>query len=519
MRRLTAYILVLFIQAVLWLPAIPFLFSPGKFPADDGFFYLQIAHNIASGIGITFHEISATNGFHPLWQGICAVLAFLTPGAKGNLIYVVWAVQVILFWRAIDAFGILQINADYFFSLAGAAFLALIFLGMGTLYLTEAFLSLFLLVRMIGCMEDAKAGLWQFFQVGVWAGLLLLSRLDMIFVIATLSLIFFLSKRSFRPLPIAAYLAGGSVLVAPYLAWNYLTFGHLLPISGVIKSSFPVIQESGPGGLAMGLGILCLGYLAFLLLISKEKRFSWRIALCVGSLLHLLYISLFQGATAQWYWVPQYIVVALLITELGAYLFEKWIDRFLPSNTWKMGLVVLLIVPATTMSWLKLRYEFSFSGVKSLHVQVVDPVESFAKKLDEHLPAGTAILVYDTPGKLAWYSDLRIIPTDGLVNDYAYEEALSTVGIHAFMQKHEIRYLLTPWQKSGPFLYHRGNLEVLKTDSLAADIRVFSPLSQTDAGGFSFSAKQIIWQAPSPLATWHSDYDQVVLWEISEDRE
>lgn len=519
MRRLTPYILVLSIQAILWLPAIPFLFSPGKFPADDGFFYLQIAHNIASGNGITFHEISETNGFHPLWQGICAVLAFLTPGAKGNLIYAVWAVQVILFWRASDPLGRLQKNTNHFFVFAGVAFLALIFLGMGTLYLTEAFLSLFLLVRMIHYMEKAEAGPWQFFQLGVWAGLLLLSRLDMVFVIAALSLTFFLSKRSFYPLSIAAYLAGGSVLVAPYLAWNYLTFGHLLPISGVIKSSFPVMQTSGPGGLAMGLGILCLGYLTFLILTPKQEGYSWRIALCIGSLVHLLYISLFQGATAQWYWVPQYIVVALLITEIGAWLFEDWLDRLLPDVHYTLPLVLLLLIPVVAMSWLKLRYEFSLSGVKSLQVQLVDPVESFAKKLDERLPAGTAILVYDTPGKLAWYSDLRIIPTDGLVNDYAYEEALSTTGILAFMQQHEIQYLLTPWQKSGPFSYHRGNLEVLKTDSLAAKIRVFSPLSQTDAGGFSFSAKHIIWQAPSPLATWHSDYDQVVLWEISGDRE
>lgn len=495
-----------------------FLFSPGKFPADDGFFYLQIAHNIASGNGITFHEISDTNGFHPLWQAICAALAFLVPGAKGNLIYAVWAVQILLFWGAI-AYLPVGLEQSSRFRPTGVSFLALVFLGMGTLYLTEAFLTLFLLVRMIFFV--AVSGVWQervelkiSFLFGFVAGLLLLSRLDNVFVITALSLVFFQHTRSFRLLPIASYLAGGSLVVVPYLAWNYLTFGHLLPISGVIKSSFPIIQESGPGGLAMSLGIFCLGYLAFLLLIRKEEGFSWRIALCIGSLIHLLYISLFQGATAQWYWVSQYIVVALLLTDVVAYLLEKWIDRFLPSNTWKMGLVVLMIVPAIAMSWLKLRYEFSFSGVKSLQVQSVDPVESFAKELNKRLPAGTAILVYDTPGKLAWYSDLRIIPTDGLVNDYAYEEALSTTGIQAFMQKHEIRYLLTPWQKSGPFSYHRGNLEVLKTDSLAADIRVFSPLSQTDAGGFSCSAKHIIWQASSPLATWHSDYDQVVLWEI-----
>lgn len=518
MKNPNSHIIYFTFCSGLLLVASLFLFSPGKFPADDGFFYLQIAHNIASGNGITFHEITATNGFHPLWQGICVVLALLVPGAKNNLIYAVWAVQILLFWGGITLLRNLQQKSRELI-VAGAAFLALVFVGMGTLYLTEAFMTLFLLIGLISFIEQSKVGRGKFFQLGLLAGLLLLSRLDNVFVIAALSVGYFWQIQSFRPLPILAYLGGGSVLVAPYLVWNYLTFGHLLPISGVIKSSFPVMQESGPGGLAMGLGILCLGYLAFLFLVRKEEGFSWRIGLCVGSLIHLLYISLFQGATAQWYWVSQYLVVALLITELGAYMFEKWIDRFMPAGSWRMGLVIVMMVPVIAMSWLKLRYEFSFSGVKSLHVQVVDPVESFAKKLDEHLPAGTAILVYDTPGKLAWYSDLRIIPTDGLVNDYAYEEALSIVGIHAFMQKHEIRYLLTPWQKSGPFLYHRGNLEVLKTDSLAADIRVFSPLSQTDAGGFSFSAKQLIWQAPSPLATWHSDYDQVVLWEISEDRE
>lgn len=497
--------------------AVLFLFSPGKFPADDGFFYLQIAHNIAAGQGVSFHQVMDTNGFHPLWQLICTVLALLNPGPKAWLIYLAWAVQLGLFLASLRLFFRLFAKKDLF-AYAGATLLAMVFIGLGTLYLTEAFLSLFLLLVLMG-QGRGRGSLggngWRVVGWGLLAGLTLLARLDNVFVIGALSFALLLRQGAFRVGAMAAFLAGGTAVVLPYLLWNLLHFGHFLPVSGVIKSSFPVVQESGPGGLATGLALLVLGYLSWLLTQRRLAGRDMRIALCVGSLLHFSYIALFQGATAQWYWGAQYLAVAMGLAEGGTFLWGKWQRRLVTFRGTGLVLIVLLILPVMGISWLRLRYEFSLSGTRSLTPQLVDPVEAFARELDRRLPPGAGILVYDTPGKLAWYSDLRIVPTDGLVNDYAYAEELATIGIKAFARQHQIRYLLSPWQSAGPFAYRRSNLEVIKAGD-QAEIRVFAPLSGASGGGWVLSPRQQGWTAPSPLATWHKDYDQVVLWELPE---
>jgi hypothetical protein len=284
-------------------------------------------------------------------------------------------------------------------------------------------------------------------------------------------------------------------------------------VSGVIKSSFPAIQESWPGGLATGLAFLVLAYLGLLLARKPYRGRDLRIALCIGASLHFAYIALFQAATAQWYWVAQYLAVALGLAEAGTRLFPKWESRLNRSQAGMLVWVILLILPVNGVAWIKLRYEFSLSGARSLALQPVDPVEAFARELNRRLPPGTGVLVYDTPGKLAWYSDLRIVPTDGLVNDYAYAQTLARTGVEAFARQHQIGYLLSPWRSKGPFSYSRNNLEVIKRGE-NAEIRVFAPLSGAEGGGFQLTAQNRVWETQSPLATWHSNYDRVILWTI-----
>src|SRR3990172_12591562 len=37
------------------------------YSSDDGFYYFQVAKNLAAGRGFTFDGLNLTNGFHPLW--------------------------------------------------------------------------------------------------------------------------------------------------------------------------------------------------------------------------------------------------------------------------------------------------------------------------------------------------------------------------------------------------------------------------------------------------------------------
>ena len=47
--------------------------------SDDAFYYFRIAHNIATGRGVTFDGEILTNGFHPLWMALVTPLFLGSP--------------------------------------------------------------------------------------------------------------------------------------------------------------------------------------------------------------------------------------------------------------------------------------------------------------------------------------------------------------------------------------------------------------------------------------------------------
>ena len=57
-----------------WLPVIV-VWGPAPFTItfDDAFYYFQIGKELAHGHGSTFNGLDHTNGYHPLWQLICAM--------------------------------------------------------------------------------------------------------------------------------------------------------------------------------------------------------------------------------------------------------------------------------------------------------------------------------------------------------------------------------------------------------------------------------------------------------------
>ena len=68
---------LILLMAVLILPA---QFVPPNFFQDDSYFYLQVASNIAAGHGSTFHTITPTNGYHPLWMAFCVLAMVVATG-------------------------------------------------------------------------------------------------------------------------------------------------------------------------------------------------------------------------------------------------------------------------------------------------------------------------------------------------------------------------------------------------------------------------------------------------------
>ena len=62
--------------------------------------------------------------------------------------------------------------------------------------------------------------------------------------------------------------------------------------------------------------------------------------------------------------------------------------------------------------------------------------EEFGAWMKANLPADSAVFVTDWPGALAYYSDRRVVPMDGLVNDFGLDEELLEAGVQKYRCGH-----------------------------------------------------------------------------------
>ena len=56
-----------------------FILKPENLYVDDSYFYLQVAWNIARGMGSTFNNVMPTNGYHPLFMLVCVAVFQIFP--------------------------------------------------------------------------------------------------------------------------------------------------------------------------------------------------------------------------------------------------------------------------------------------------------------------------------------------------------------------------------------------------------------------------------------------------------
>src|SRR6267142_3626634 len=316
LRRGLVLVLILVAAAYVLPPQL----APRRFPTDDSFFYLQVARNIAAGRGSTFNQVTPTNGYHPLWMGPCVVAEAAAGGDRDLALRIVFAIQaalaagsIALFWLAARSLGIQS-------PLLPLPLLAAFFLtGM---YGSEAHIngffllaSLLRLIRHLGAPSRRNALL-----LGLCLGLVFLARLDNIFFVAAAAgTAAWSTARS--PAARAAALAWIALpalaLALPYFAWNVAVFGHVVPISGAIKSTFP---HARPDLRNLGtLGLITLaGAVAACLYLARGAARLRRLTLgplAAGVLAHAIYIVVYTDHNTHWSWyyVAGVISLAFLI--------------------------------------------------------------------------------------------------------------------------------------------------------------------------------------------------------------
>lgn len=477
---------------------LPVLLRPENYPSDDAHFYLQVAKNIALGHGSTFSRITPTNGYHPLWQLICSGLMFTVKGDAVLGLYLVIVVQLVLFAGIL--FFIRRLNT--YLGLQRwylvIPILSTYFLCIG-LYGSEAHLHGFFLLAVLDSFlranrVSASPGRWA--MVGGLCGLLFLSRLDSVFIIGLLFAVGLWSSRRqglrqllWRGL---ALVAPFLLLAAPYLLLNQIRFGHVVPISGAIKSSFPHVTARLKSLGSIGWVAAVFSAIAGMISARRAMRFEKRIFYGVvggGSAALCLYVFLFTSHLTNWAWY--YVAGVLLFSILSVSFYEIVLTRALGSSASLRFLVSVTVCGAlfalgAMRSWSEYR-NAEADGWNPLQLQGRTSRKwqiDVAQWLKDNLEPHTNIFIYDWPGIIAYHSDMNVLPVDGLVSDYAYNDRLREVGVVAFLREKHIRYWIGP---SGP--YPNPEIGYLNTILSGGDQRIdiLSPLYKTFAGSFTIA--------------------------------
>jgi len=233
----TALVLVFSLALNIYFVAQPFHYIITHKTPDDAYYYLKIARNIVAGKGISFDAIKPTNGFHPLWLLLITPFMFLSQNMI-RLVYVVLSLGVILNFASLLVFykllDVLKCNLFSFVTafvlFAFSPFLVLANSGLET-PLSILFITLTLLSLSKIMLAENEPKLKAYIWFGLIAGLTLLARLDNIFFI----LFCFVALGSVSIKRIHAVLFAGvivTMLMLPYLTWNYMVFHSFMPVSG-----------------------------------------------------------------------------------------------------------------------------------------------------------------------------------------------------------------------------------------------------------------------------------------------
>jgi len=427
---------------LLFVSSVFFLGNPSKFPADDGFFYPQIAYNVVHHDFMGFNNLYLTNGFHPLWMIFCIIAEFINPFDKAFALNIIWLFQVLLILFA-SIFLEKTIFKEYKIGkVFSFAFYCLMFFSIGTLFLTEAHLAFFTISLLLFFISRKFKNDFVF---GLICSLVFLTRLDHIFLIIPFGFLYW-NFRGWSIKSLGFMLVGFSVLSVPYLLSNNYLFGYLVPISGRIKSSFPVIVDDIPFVILFKFCFAtCLFYLIFLVISKNIKQKSLKICFVIGCLLHFFYNILYQSQIGQWYFVSQFMLFGFFVNDIFASLNNVFLRK-------KITVAIttsILVVCVGFLGYMKLTTNISilsnfFGNDSKFEKKQADKMKEISENIASFLPSQSRVYVYDFPGKFAFYSDLNFIPSDALVANPKFFDEITKMRFKDYLRVNNINYLLFP---------------------------------------------------------------------------
>lgn len=452
-RRRTKSAAVVVVLAVLYFACVLLCGSSSGLAtlcSDDAFYYFKIARNIVQGQGCTFDEIAPTNGFHPLWM-LCVLAVYSLAGEDLEMpVRIVVACSGILCLATL--LGLHHVVQRHVAPEAGAVAVAICLVPGILSAMTngmETGLLLFAIIILLWiCYEkhidDPRSNPWGSFAFGALLGIVALCRLDAVF--------FMLAAVCFTPVAAVALKVrsgqcvlrllllgvGFAAVVSPYLAWNMIAFGHLMPISGAVKSCFPEIRHALTLEYDLGFGVLLLailwGLTVTVALLDRRRGGDWRLLVqsplpifVMGCTFHFAYAFLFLAwGVYWWHFAPYGLLVAITLAQVVDRL---TVDR---PRVRRAAVVSLALTIAAFAIVVKAQ---EISRKHERHEAWLDAAE-WARTST----TSDAVFAIKDAGLFGYFSDRRVVNLDGKANSFEYLNALNANVVEGYLSRANVTY-------------------------------------------------------------------------------
>jgi hypothetical protein len=445
-RNLTALLLLALCGAAI---AILPLEQLTFFVSDDAYYYLNVARNITHGAGSSFDGINPSNGYHPLWM-LCLLPVYGlfgdSPDAAFRMALLLQALLVSgTFWMAWDLYerhAPASSAVGVALAIAGSLYspLQIMFNGL------ETDLVVFVLVLVVyadagrSFLDGSKARSQQAL-FGALLGSLMLARLDGAFLLVGIT-IWCLARPQPRSMvarvefllrSFALTVVVFAAVVAPYFVWNYVLFGHLSPISGTLKATFPHMVFRTEVLTTYAPYVICT-LLAGLALIPMHRRpdpalrgahLHLLTGLWIGCLLQLVWAVCFTSwGTFQWHFAAHIPVTCLILSFYAARLFK----RPAPAIEAFGAAALLIFVVAFNV--------FTYNNKGDYH----ESAFAAANWARSNTAPGTVFALRDA-GIFGYFSERPTINLDGLINSYEYQQYVRDGRLMDFLNERKVEFV------------------------------------------------------------------------------
>ena len=490
------------------------LAKPGVFFADDSYFYFQVAWNFAHGMGSTFNGVMDTNGYHPLWMLLCALVCKMLPTKAAALHGIAAALCLCDLILLVLVRRILARVADNAWYIAFALLIPFSFLSqLGS----EGALSGCLLAATVLAVYCYVCGPTpgRALLFNLAAALAVLARLDNIFIIGFLWLAVWLaapvtqraSVFRLQALCIPVYL----VLWGGYLATNLYCFGILQPISGLVKSH-PALH------LRMGSNLPHTAWLMLAIILPCMFLLGWKrrdlffrvveLPFALGVLCHACYIVFRMSDETRWSWyyTSWVLLASLLLARVTSFLLPH-LARLLarPRSVLAMGLAWVCLL-GLLAGWVKISFLHFYR-----EPDTGQPF--FLQQVAESKGLHTAFS-FDKPGQIAYYTTIRVIPLDDLMGNMDFQWQLIARGINRYAADHGVDTFIGPPVPLNGEGY-KNFCQAIYLDSMLfhciqtgpatwmpVSVDVYSRVPHSYVGSLQLGPAQLLWTQPGQVSFW-----------------